>query len=75
MAVDIPRSVIKKLIIATACMIALPLLTFFLSNYFFSNSIVSGGLAALAANVVLIAFIVVAFTEDIKVETDEKKKD
>ena len=32
MVVDVPRSVIKKLVIATFCMIALPLVTFFISN-------------------------------------------
>lgn len=74
MAVDVPRSVIKKLVIATFCMIALPLLTFFTSNSYISNSIISGGLAALAANVVLIVFIIVAFTEDIKLESSEKKQ-
>ncbi|KAK5778355.1 Vma21p PWA37_000395 [Arxiozyma heterogenica] len=74
MAVDVPRSVIKKLVIATFCMIALPLVTFFISNSYISNSIISGGLAALVANVVLIAFIIVAFTEDIKVESNEKKQ-
>ena len=74
MAVDVPRSEIKKLVIATFCMIALPLLTFFTSNSYISNSIISGGLAALAANVVLIVFIIVAFTEDIKLESSEKKQ-
>ena len=56
MAVDVPRSVIKKLVIATFCMIALPLLTFFTSNSYISNSIISGGLAALAANAFLYMF-------------------
>ena len=75
MAVDVPRSVIKKLIIATFCMVVLPLLTFFTTTSLGFSSIASGGLAALAANVVLIAFIVVAFTDDIQVEGDEKKRD
>lgn len=62
----------------TAAMVFLPLITFFSCQYLFSNSIVSGGSAAVAANVVLIAYIVVAFTEDTtkeESELTESKKD
>ncbi|KAG7839714.1 hypothetical protein KL942_003325 [Ogataea angusta] len=67
--------VIKKLIICTALMIIAPLLTFFVSRAVFSNSIVSGGLAALVANIVLIGYVIVAFNEDIDKDTKEKKEE
>ena len=41
-------------------------------QYLFDNTIVSGGTAALVANVVLISFIVVAFKE--KIPEDDPKK-
>lgn len=47
-----------------------PLSAFFLAQAAFEgNAIWSGGIAALVANIVLICYIVVAFTED----TGEKK--
>lgn len=58
----------------TAAMVFLPLTTFFTFQYLFDNSILSGGSAAVAANAVLIAYIVVAFTEDTR-EVEESKKD
>lgn len=54
-------------------MIAFPLVAFFLCQYLFNNNaIVSGGIAALIANVVLIGYVVAAFTED-TTQYDEKK--
>lgn len=49
---------------------------FFLLNYPPGNSTYAGGLAAITANVVLIAYIVVAMQEDQseKVEAEKKKK-
>lgn len=58
----------------TVAMVALPLVTFFTCQYLFDNSLVSGGSAAVAANVVLIAYIVAAFSED-TAEAPESKKD
>lgn len=58
----------------TVAMVVLPLVTFFSVQYLFDNSIVSGGSAAVAANVVLIAYIVTAFAED-SGDAAESKKD
>ncbi|KAH3687011.1 hypothetical protein WICPIJ_002005 [Wickerhamomyces pijperi] len=70
MAVDIP----KKLIIFTALMVFAPLVTFFVTQYITQSAIISGGLAAAIANVVLIGYIVVAFNEDVKVEPIDNKE-
>ncbi|KAK7520314.1 VMA21-like domain-containing protein [Phyllosticta citriasiana] len=75
----VPASVIIKLLGFTLAMIALPIGSYFLTvnTIFRGNSTLAGGLAAVMANVVLIAYVVVAFKEDqserLEAESKEKK--
>lgn len=71
---DIPPHVLKKLIFFTAMMILAPLVSFFVSQAVFESSIISGGIAAVVANIVLIGYVYVAFNEDID-STINKEKD
>lgn len=53
-----------------------PLISFFACQSIFNSPLVSGGVAAAAANIVLIAYIIVAFREDTPEEAVvESKKD
>lgn len=67
---------IQKLVFFTAAMIVFPISIFFFCQWLFNyNAIISGGVAALLANVVLIGYVVVAFTEDTtQYEQIEEKK-
>ncbi|KAH7399374.1 VMA21-like domain-containing protein [Pyrenochaeta sp. MPI-SDFR-AT-0127] len=62
----VPTSVIWKLMSFTFAMITLPIGTYFFTvNFVFGgNATYAGGLAALMANVVLIAYVVMAFRDD-----------
>lgn len=60
-------------------MIIFPIVTFFLCQYLFNNNaLISGGVAALMANVVLIGYVIVAFMEDTRtpqeIEQESKKE-
>lgn len=56
-------------------MIIFPLSTFFIVQWLFNyNSILSGGAAALVANVVLIGYVIAAFTEDTRTEEEMEKE-
>jgi len=72
-ALNIPGAVVVKLLLFTLAMITAPLLTYYISvtSVFVGNVTVAGAFAAVAANVVLIAYIIVAMNED---DTDEKDK-
>lgn len=68
-------SVVQKLMLFTGAMVFVPLISFFLCQALFESPLVSGGVAAAAANIVLIAYIIVAFREDASEEVVESKKD
>ncbi|KAI9708009.1 MAG: hypothetical protein M1812_008143 [Candelaria pacifica] len=77
----VPRSVIVKLLAFTLAMMGGPLATYYmtLQTIFKGNSVWAGATAAVTANVVLIAYVVVAFYEDqsdalASAEEDKKAK-
>lgn len=59
----IPQDVQKKLLLFTAAILSLPLVTFFSLRQVGANALVSGGSAALVANILLVAYVLVAIFE------------
>ncbi|KAI4916430.1 vacuolar ATPase assembly integral membrane protein vma21 [Alternaria conjuncta] len=72
----VPSSVIWKLMSFTFAMITLPIGTYFFTvNFVFKgNATWAGGLAALMANVVLIAYVIMAFKDDQEEMREEAEK-
>jgi len=74
----VPPAVIYKLLAFTLAMVAAPIGTYFLTlnTIFRGNSTLAGATAALIANVVLIAYVIVAMKEDAteRIEAEEKAK-
>ncbi|OAL55794.1 hypothetical protein IQ07DRAFT_583234 [Pyrenochaeta sp. DS3sAY3a] len=72
----VPSSVIWKLMSFTFAMITLPIGTYFFSVHFVfkGNATWAGALAALMANVVLIAYVVMAFKDDQEEQREEAEK-
>jgi hypothetical protein len=72
----VPVETIYKLLAFTFAMICGPLAAYFLSikTFFSGNSTLAGALAALTANVVLVAYVVVAWQEDKEDQAKRKEK-
>ncbi|KAH8694032.1 hypothetical protein BGW36DRAFT_345941 [Talaromyces proteolyticus] len=72
----VPRETIIKLIAFSLAMIGAPLGTYFLSvnTIFRGNTTFAGASAAVVANVVLIAYIIVAWQEDQEDQAKRKEK-
>ncbi|VVT50261.1 uncharacterized protein SAPINGB_P002681 [Magnusiomyces paraingens] len=74
----VPPAVVRKLAIYTAAMVIAPVASFFIvQKVFNASAIVSGGFAALVANIVLIGYVVEAYSEDLppeEPEAEEKKE-
>ncbi|KAH8675572.1 vacuolar ATPase assembly integral membrane protein VMA21 [Xylariales sp. PMI_506] len=71
----VPTDVIVKLLAFTFAMIIIPIGSYFATVHtiFKGNSTYAGALAALMANVVLVGYVIVAYTEDQSEQQDEKK--
>ncbi|EED12335.1 conserved hypothetical protein [Talaromyces stipitatus ATCC 10500] len=72
----VPAETIYKLLAFTFAMICGPLGAYFLSikTFFSGNSTLAGALAALTANVVLVAYVIVAWQEDKEDQAKQKEK-
>ncbi|WAO83392.1 Vacuolar ATPase assembly integral membrane protein VMA21 [Fusarium falciforme] len=73
----VPKDVIYKLLAFTIGMIVLPIGSYFLTvnTIFRGNSSFAGGFAAVMANVVLVAYIIVAMKEENAEQTGKPKSD
>ncbi|KAL7505079.1 hypothetical protein ACHAXN_002604 [Cyclotella atomus] len=73
------RGVARKLGLATLAMFTLPILSFYIGQYYlFANkqdpTMYSGGLAVFMANVVIAGYVVSAFSEEDDELTEEEKR-
>ncbi|KAF1969017.1 vacuolar ATPase assembly integral membrane protein VMA21 [Bimuria novae-zelandiae CBS 107.79] len=70
------RSVIWKLLSFTFAMVTLPIGTyFFVANFVLvGNNTVAGALAAVMANIVLIAYIIMAYSDDQAEQAEEAEQ-
>ncbi|KAI6373964.1 vacuolar ATPase assembly integral membrane protein vma21 [Pyricularia grisea] len=68
----VPLDVILKLLAFTLAMVVIPIGSYFVTvnSIFKGNSTYAGALAAIMANVVLVAYVVVAMNED---QTEQEK--
>ncbi|KAH6646347.1 vacuolar ATPase assembly integral membrane protein VMA21 [Truncatella angustata] len=75
----VPAHVILKLLAFTLAMIVVPIGSYYVTvNTLFRgtcNSTYAGALAAIMANVVLIGYVIVAYTEDQSDQLEEEKKE
>ncbi|KAK2610985.1 hypothetical protein N8I77_004369 [Diaporthe amygdali] len=73
----LPRDVIAKLLAFTFAMIVVPIGSYFLTvnTVFKGNSTFAGATAAIMANVVLIAYVIVAMREDQSEQLENKGKE
>ncbi|RSM16517.1 Vacuolar ATPase assembly integral membrane protein VMA21 [Fusarium oligoseptatum] len=73
----VPNDVIYKLLAFTIGMIVLPIGSYFLTvnTIFKGNSSFAGGFAAVMANVVLVAYIIVAMKEEQTEQSGKSKPD
>ncbi|POS71972.1 hypothetical protein DHEL01_v209635 [Diaporthe helianthi] len=71
----VPTDVIVKLLAFTFAMIVVPIGSYFVTvnTVFKGNSTFAGATAAIMANVVLIAYVIVAMREDQSEQYDKKK--
>ncbi|KAI3400285.1 hypothetical protein diail_3666 [Diaporthe ilicicola] len=72
----VPMDVIVKLLAFTFAMIVVPIGSYFatVNTIFKGNSTFAGATAAIMANVVLIAYVIVAMREDQSEQDGQKKK-
>ncbi|ROV97621.1 hypothetical protein VSDG_04628 [Cytospora chrysosperma] len=72
----VPMDVIAKLLAFTFAMIVMPIGSYFatVNTVFKGNSTFAGATAAIMANVVLIAYVIVAMREDQSDENGQKKE-
>ncbi|ROV99985.1 hypothetical protein VMCG_06170 [Cytospora schulzeri] len=73
----VPMDVIVKLLAFTFAMIVMPIGSYFatVNTIFKGNSTFAGATAAIMANVVLIAYVIVAMREDQSDEDGQQKKE